>query len=322
MEIEPDLLIVRDLPLAPLGIFLGHKYGLPVVVDFAENHPAMWNNVIASDKYPIRSWLLKNPILARHLEKKVAHQADMMFVVVEEMRDHLISIGARADRIQIVSNTPPRKILKEPFSDSKSGGKDLNLVFVGNLTRNRGLQQILKAIAGIPENGSITRFDIVGSGDHLGPLKSLADDLGLADKVVFHGWVENSQIPELISHCNVGVIPHLKTEHTDTTIPNKLFDFMALALPVVVSNCTPLKRLVEEEDCGVSFECGNIPSLIDSIQALRSEEVRFNFGSNGRKAVKRRYHWEYDLSIALDVVDKLTSSSRHKSRSANNSLGT
>jgi glycosyltransferase involved in cell wall biosynthesis len=306
-EAAPELIIVRDLPLAPLGIFFGRRHGIPVLIDFAENHPAMWDNVLASDRFPVRSWLMKNPTLARRMEKKVVGQADMMFVVVEEMRDHLLALGADPERIRIVSNTPPLRSMPDGHGETASGDKDLKLVFVGNLTRNRGLQQVLKAMAGLPAGGPGATFDIVGSGDYAGTLADLAGELGIADQVVFHGWVDNTRIPDLIGHCNVGVIPHLKTEHTDTTIPNKLFDFMALGLPVLVSDADPLRRIVDEEDCGTHFRCGDTKSLIDALLTFQSPDRRRLQGTNGRQGVEKRYHWEFDLAVAREAVGGLVS---------------
>ncbi|MCK4305854.1 MAG: glycosyltransferase family 4 protein [Candidatus Eisenbacteria sp.] len=301
----PDLLLVRDLPLAPLVVAAGRRAGLPVVVDMAENHPAMWRNVIASDPLPLRSWLLKNPPLARRMERRVACTADAIFVVVEEMRMHLIAKGAPPERVHVVSNTPPRRVLERAASDPGRGEGALDLVYVGYITRSRGLQQVLKAMALVQDNSVTIRFHIVGTGGYVTALKAQTRELGLESRVVFHGWVQPDKVPALMERCNAGIIPHLKTEHTNTTVPNKLFDYMAVGIPVIVSDADPLHRIVGEEKCGLSFRSGRPDDLAGLLRRLADPEVRRRFGVHGRTAVRERLHWERDFDVALRVVKRL-----------------
>ncbi len=303
-ELAPDLLVVRDVPLATLAIGAGHRHGIPVIVDMAENHPAMWANVVANDPFPPRSWLLKNPALARRLERAAATRADAVFVVVEEMRDHLVRVGCPPERVAVVSNTPPLSILAAE-ADAAAGGTELDIVYVGNITASRGLQDVVEAVAGIGPAEAAVRFHIVGGGPYLDRLKARAAALGLGERAVFHGWVDSAQVPDLIARCNVGVIPHRRSEHTDTTIPNKIFDYMAVALPVLVSDAAPLRRIAEQEQCGVAYPSGDPGGLRAALAPLRDPEARRRLGRAGREAVRTRYHWERDLENAAAAVRRL-----------------
>ncbi|MEZ4387921.1 MAG: glycosyltransferase family 4 protein [Candidatus Krumholzibacteriia bacterium] len=304
-DFAPDLLIVRDLPLALLVIEEAERLGIPALVDMAENHPAMWQNVVDSDRIRWRSWLLKNPALARRLERKVARRAAGVLVVVEEMRDHLVRVGAPPERIHIVSNTPPRAILAHEADPALTADGMIDLIYVGNVTRTRGLQQVISALADPSLVSSAFRFRVVGAGDYLPVLKALSRDLGVVDRVVFHGWVDSREVPALVARCHVGVIPHLKTEHTDTTVPNKLFDFMAAGLPVVVSNALPMQRIVQEQGCGLAFAGDDPASLPRCLRDLADPSRRTDLGRHGRHAVATLYNWERDLDRALQVVTTL-----------------
>jgi len=304
-DFKPDLFIVRDLPLAMLVIREAERMGVPALVDMAENHPAMWQNVMDSDPIPLRSWLMKNPALARRLERQVAARASGVFVVVEEMRDHLVRAGAPLDRVHLVSNTPPRSILDFAADPADASKGTIDLIYVGHVTRTRGLQQVIAALAVLPDDATPMRFHIVGTGAHLQRLQDLAAELGVSDRVIFHGWVESNEVPALVSQCHVGVIPHLKTEHTDTTVPNKLFDFMAAGLPVIVSNAVPMERIVREQDCGLAFDGALADSLPGCLRQLADPQVRLDMGQRGRQSVSTLYHWERDLDRALEVVNSL-----------------
>ncbi|MBZ5638250.1 MAG: glycosyltransferase family 4 protein [Acidobacteriia bacterium] len=313
-DARPELVVVRDLPLAPLAIRLANSAGIAVIVDMAENHPALWREVCASDPIPLRSWILKNPYLARRMERSVARRAHGFFVVVEEMREHLLALGVPPERVAVVSNTP------ELMSFDASGGSmppdtfpplsphHVDLLYVGNVTRRRGLHQVVAAMAELREDDPMPRLHVVGDGDYLPRLRELAAKMKLAGRVFFHGRIEFARVPAIFARCHVGVISHLKTEHTDTTIPNKLFDCMACAKPVLVSNATPLERIVTAEDCGRVFRDGDIAGIANQIRALLDPELRRRLGANGRSAVERRYNWGRDMETALAAVQRFTRS--------------
>jgi glycosyltransferase involved in cell wall biosynthesis len=131
--------------------------------------------------------------------------------------------------------------------------------------------------------------------------------LGLGpDDVTFHGYIPSHQAAlAIVAACHVGVVPHLANQWANTTIPNKLFDYMAAGLPVVVSSAPPLARIVSATGCGLVFEDRNPASLAAALEALFEPERRANLGAAGRLAVQKRYHWESDvlaLSAAITSV--------------------
>lgn len=314
-ESRADLVMVRDLPLSPLALKAAERAGLPLLIDFAENHPAMWGSLRAS--YPeLKSarWL-KIPAMGRRLERYVAPRAAKMFVVVEEMREHLVACGAHPERIHVVSNTPDLDLFSlatgsGPAPDPATGKGYLDFIYVGFIDRCRGLRQIIEALPYLAAQNPPPRLHIVGDGDFVPDLKSLASSLGLGESVVFHGWLEHRQVPAAIERADVGLIPHLRNEHTDTTIPNKLFDYMACAKPVLVTDARPLARVVAEENCGRSFRDGDRDDLVNQMRAFWDADYRAACGSRGQAAVRRRYHWQPDLLTAVEAVRELGQISR------------
>ena len=303
-ELEPTLVVVRDVPLAVGAIRAAHRRGVPVLVDMAENHPAMWASLGRGSSPWAGNWLLKNPAFGRRLERLTAAEADLVFVVVEEMRDHLLAVGCPPERVVVVSNTPPRAVLAHE-ADPAAGDGALDIVYVGHVTTQRGLQDVVHALSAIGPGEPPIRLHVAGRGAFEEGLRSLAAERVPGDRVVFHGWVDSTEVPALIARCNVGVIPHVRNEHTDTTIPNKIFDYMAAGLPVIVSDALPLRRLVAEEGCGLSYTSGDAESLAGVIRALRDPGLRRRLGAAGRAAVERRYHWEWDLRQATEAIREL-----------------
>ena len=305
-ETRPDLVFVRDLPLAPLAIGEARRAGLPCLVDMAENHPEMWRQVCQNDRWKIPSLLMKNPALAKKLEIRVARTADMIFVVVTEMREHLLRLGADPARVKVISNTPDLKAFRgfEDPNEEAADGTTLDLIYTGFVTNRRGLGQVIQALALLKDMKPTPRLHIVGDGDHVSSLAAEAERLGIADQLVLHGWVDHQRLPEYISRCHVGLIPHPKNGHTDHTIPNKIFDYMAAGKPVIVSNADPLERIATDNGCGLVFTDGNARELAEVIRGLNDRERRQVMGHNGRQAVLSRYNWATDFQRVVEAIEQ------------------
>jgi len=300
-----DLVIVRDLPLAPLAIREAHRAGLSCLVDMAENHPEMWREVCRHDRWKLPSYIMKNPSLGKRMELDTVRGADKIVVVVEEMREHLLSLGADPFRVVVVSNTPDidrvpvvRDRVQEP-----PGDRTLDLVYTGFVTPRRGLDQVLLALARLRDLAPIPRLHIVGDGEHLSALRSQTKKLELTDQVIFHGWVDHSQVAETIAASHIGIVPHLKTGNTDNTIPNKIFDYMAQGRPVLVSDARPLERIVGELDCGLVFGDANVSDLAEQIRKLADPHLRHRLGRNGHRAIRNRYNWAVDFQRFVETIE-------------------
>src|SRR5581483_3181954 len=87
-----DLVIVRDLPLIFIGLHLKRRYRVPVILDMAENYPAMYREDMrgSSGLRYLAQWLLKNPTLMEHVERRTLRDVDHVLVVVQESAQRVI----------------------------------------------------------------------------------------------------------------------------------------------------------------------------------------------------------------------------------------
>ena len=115
-------------------------------------------------------------------------------------------------------------------------------------------------------------------------------------------WVAHTSARQ-VRKADVGVIPHPKNDHTDTTIPNKLFDYMAAAGRFLVSNAAPLERIVLAANVvGLVFrraiaEPGGVLARMSADRAALE-----SMGRNGAAAVRQRFHWERDAGVLQEAV--------------------
>ncbi len=305
-----QVILVRDLPLALTAAVLGRRLRIPVVFDMAENYPAMLRARRYSGRISFHQrWILRNPDFAALIERLTLHRVEKIIVVAEENKGRLVQKGISPENIHLVSNTPdldrvtavePKDVLPERTYFTER----FTLIYAGLLGSVRGVETVVQAlpqiIAKIPE----AHLLVIGRGQSEEKLIRLVGEKGLGKYVTFKGWVDPGELPPYYRASRAGLIPHLATEHTNTTLPNKIFDYMAHGLPVIASDVGPLKRIVEEEKCGVTFAAGDADDFVRAVAKVY-EDSDNHFGKNGKKAVFRRYNWREDSAVLLKLFEEL-----------------
>ncbi len=306
-EFQPQVIIVRDLPLVMTGIIVGRYRNVPVVFDMAECYPEMYRSSRQFRKgFSLWAWM-KSPWLAGLYERIAIRLVDHIFVMIEESRDRLIRMNLPPEKTTIVSNTP--SLSRVPQEPREVSGGELRIVYVGFLTRIRGLDVLIRGVRKFLDSfgsDASIRVDIVGKGAARDELVSLVDELGLTDHIRVHGWLDHSEVEEILRSANVGALTYRICSHWNHTIPNKLFDYMAMGLPVLATGVEPVKRILGVTHCGVVCENQVVNDIAIRLGELRDPQVRREFGRNGRLAVLEHFNWEKDEERMLAALEKLS----------------
>ena len=303
-EARADLIIVRDLPLCPTAIGVGKRLGIPVMLDMAENYPAMMRALWETGRHTILDYVVRNPAITQRVERRCVDAVDHIVVVVEESADRVAALGVPRDKITIVSNTPPLARLDCTSHDERPAGGGIDVVYMGNLEVARGLLESVDAIAHLKANGKRVRLRIIGRGRDEELVKQRCATHGLgAQDVEFLGYIEShEEALRVVSDSDVGLMPHRKNDSWDTTIPNKLFDYMAAGVPIVSSDAAPCARILRETSAGRVFRSGDALAIAAAIEEVAQPGIRSELGAAGRRAIQARYNWEYDTAILLAAV--------------------
>ncbi len=291
---------VHDLPLARVGYELGRKHGMRFTLDLHENWPALLD--IATHTNTPLGKLLSSGRQWRNYEKKYASLADRVVVVVEEARHRLIRLGLDPSGIHIVSNTVNPEHFNFAPEEKESG--TITMVYGGGINYHRGLQTVINSLLFIPEKIPGIRLKIIGPGSYTGHLKKLVSELNVGSYVTFYERMPLEELLKHVSRSDIALIPHLKTAHTDSTIPHKLFQYMYAGIPIIASDCAPLKRIIEETGTGFCFRSGDPDSFAESLlQLLSDREFLKQIPVNGKKWVVEKYHWGNDARVLCSLYE-------------------
>lgn len=282
-----EALHLHDLPYVPSAIRAARACNVPVVLDLHENYPAalaQWGG------HGLENWLF-SPARAARLEKRSIRRVDRIVVVVDEAKERLIGLGADSDKIVVFGNTESVDLVPaEPLSLNPDKG--LQLIYVGGVAAHRGLDTAVDAMPLILQHDPRATLTIVGDGASLATLKEQAARLGLQESVHFTGWLPKDKAMNAIEAANLALVPHHRSPHTDATIPHKLFQYMALGRPVLVSDCAPLARVVNDTGAGAVFHSGDAADLAAKAIALSNPTRSAAAALAGRKAVFERWNLE------------------------------
>lgn len=300
-----DALQVVDLPLALAAIAVGRLCGIPVVYDMWENYP----EALRGWSYQWHTRLFKNYRVARFLDRLAVRWAGHIVTVVEEQKARLVAAGVPAAKISVVTNAVDLSLFVAGSAPAPTAldrhPEEYKLVYVGVVTIERGLEDIIRAMKTVAAHIPQARMYIVGSGAYEPALRRIAAEEGVRELVIFVGRVPFAEVHAYVQKSDLGLIPHRNNDFINTTIPNKLFQYMALGKPLLVSNAKPLARIVGECGCGFIFESGNPADAACKILQAYAARHDARIGENGRRAVAEKYNWDKAVQPLLELYRAL-----------------
>jgi glycosyltransferase involved in cell wall biosynthesis len=295
-----DLIIVRDLPLCVAGVWTAKRNGIPVIFDMAEDYPAMNRDIWRAQKFQGFNFVLRMPIISILLEKLSLKMVNHVLVVVHESTIRLVNLGVKESKITLVSNTPV--IDKSTINKQNNKYEKFTVVYTGGIQMGRGIQTVIKALPLIAKKIPNIEFKIIGDGYARSQLMELSKELNVDHYTDWMGFVEHEKLYDIIGKCHVGIIPHYSSEHTDSTIPNKIFDYMYMAVPILSAKIPPIERILSEEKCGFVYEDRNEDELASRLYDLYRDKNYLPMGTSGRLSVLEKYNWEKDTIRLLKAV--------------------
>jgi glycosyltransferase involved in cell wall biosynthesis len=172
-------------------------------------------------------------------------------------------------------------------------------VCVGRLSRDKGYQHAVRALALLDGKTSNARLVIVGDGEERPRLEQLAQDLNLDGRVTFAG----SQPPELVPLYLAAADAFLFPTERDEAAPLVLPQAMASALPVVASRIGGITEVLgDSRRYGILIRPGDTEALADAMRELLREDVfRRQLGEAARERVLAEYTLERMVERTLDV---------------------
>lgn len=298
---------VHDLPFVKTAYTVAKKHRIPIIADYHENFPA--HIQARSDKeFQWKEKFYRSYRRWANYEESISHKVDKIIVVAEEYKQHLINEhNIPEDKITIVQNTIDLNIFKANPKRNANGDREDEFIlsYVGSYGVHRGLDVVIRAMPEILSHIPNAKFVIVGRGANQQELVRIAKEMKVENSVKFIEWLSCDDLIKEFKRASIGLIPHHSSEHTDNTIPNKLFEYMYFKVPVLTSDCLPLKRIINETKTGRVFRAGDARDFAEKVLEIYRDPA--DYGEMGNKAVMEKYNWSVDGERLVSLYNSLES---------------
>lgn len=296
---KADVYHFHDLELVPIGVLLKLFTNRKIIYDVHEDYGKQMLS-----KYSL-------PIIVRRsialLIRKVEYLSSQFFDGIITATDDISINFNYHDRVISVTNFPVISNFLVSSNYDDNDGEEFNLIYIGGLSKVRGLSELVKALELINPCKKV-KLTLCGEFDS-NEFELEVTSLSGFQKTEFIGWLDHSAVRNLLMKSDAGIICFLPEPNHMNSMPNKLFEYMAAGIPVIASDFPLWQEIVLNSNCGLCVNPAKPQDIANAIQFLMEHrELGKEMGKNGRKAAFEKYNWENESKKLLELYDSVLKS--------------
>lgn len=260
------------------------KRGVPVVLHLHSGEFSMWFGKECDDAQ-------------RDDIRRTFHKCAAVIVLSEEWRDCLLSQSVcEASKLHVLHNAVP--VPARPCSPCSRQ----DVLFLGRLDANKSPDVLLRASSGILEQYPNAKLIFGGDGypEHY---EALAQELGIADRCEFLGWVSGDAKEELFARAGVYCLPS-KNEG----MPMSVLEAMAHGIPTIATPVGGVPQVITDGENGFLMPVDNENALSEILcELMASPELRESIGAAGRKTIQSDFSIDRNVDELVEIYRELVS---------------
>uniref|UniRef100_A0A7C4Q1T5 Glycosyltransferase WbuB n=1 Tax=Bellilinea caldifistulae TaxID=360411 RepID=A0A7C4Q1T5_9CHLR len=260
--------------------------------------------------FAVAAGVLRNPSLIRlseGLERFLYRHADRVMVNSPGFIEHVSRNGARW--VELVPNGADPSMFDPHQNGSRTRQQwglegEFVVLYAGAHGLSNDLEVVLQS-ANILRDEPHIRFVLVGDGKEKFRLIRQAEEMGLTN-VIFMPPVAKKEMSEILSAADACLAILKPLEWYKTTYPNKVFDYMAAAKPVVLAIDGVIREVVETHNAGIAVPPGDPQALAQVIRSLAADPQKTReMGLAGRRAVENCYNRRQFSIRLVEIIEEM-----------------
>ncbi len=291
-EIKADIYHFHDPELLGIGKKLSRQ--AKVIFDSHEDTPGQ---ILSKDYIPKPFRKLISRVFGLK-EKSSAKKLSAVVTATDTINGFFTAKGCQ--KVVTVNNYP---ILDEFEQDVPFEKRKNAVCYVGGITRIRGIQEVVKSL-----EDADYRLLLAGAFDSA-ELESAVKAMPEFTKTDFYGMVGRSEVAEILARSKVGLVTLYPVPNYVNSLPIKMFEYMAMGVPVVYSDFAFWKTLAGNEQdgvCGIAVDPYDPAEIRKACEYIIShpEEAK-QMGENGKRLVHEKYNWKHEEAKLLALYKEL-----------------
>jgi glycosyltransferase involved in cell wall biosynthesis len=303
-----DFLHIHDIRIAESVFQVNKKYKLKVVLDLHDNIPENMRFYPHLRKFPgkyiisPKKWKLKESEFIIKADKIITVSPNFAKDIIEEN-------NIEKEKMILVPNTVRKSFFKEAIYskviDEKYSNKFV-VLYLGDTNIRRGLLTAIRATQLLSKRIVNFKLVIVGQNTTDSILKEETKKLNLESFIDFEGWQDVSLFPSYIVASNICISPLYRSIQHDVAYANKIFQYMSFGKPILVSNATAQKEIVERINSGLVHQEKNKDDFCSKVLELyQNEEKAEELGNNGKQFIENEFSWEVTSQALVKLYNEL-----------------
>ncbi len=286
-ELDCDVYHFHDPELLPYGIKL-KKAGKVVIFDSHEDVPEQ-----IMSKYwipaPLR-WIVSK--MYKAYESYAVSKFDAVVTATPAIAEKFVG---RAKNVVVINNYP--KLDDIVFQEKPFGNRNQTICYAGGIDEIRGIYVMLQAINGMPG------AKLVLAGPCEDAIKNIITE---NEYVQYLGVLGRYEINCMYGDALAGLVVLQPLDRYKVSQPIKMYEYMAAGLPVIASDFTLWKQIIEDSGCGICVNPTDASEVRKAcVRLLANPDLCKKMGLAGRKCVEEKYNWVVEEKKLLKLYKLL-----------------
>lgn len=197
----------------------------------------------------------------------------------------LLSSAEAASKLHIIHCGVDPSRYQDRSQAADADEAEFRLAFVARLDHVKGVGELLEAVASMAQDQPGIHLDLAGDGPKRAEYEAMVERLGIADRVTFHGYIDQSGVAQLLATADAYVLPSFAEG-----VPVGLMEAQASGLPVIATQVGGVSELVIDGVTGFVCRPGDREQLTSRIAELaRDVQLRRRLGAAGRARVAAEF---------------------------------
>lgn len=207
----------------------------------------------------------------------------------------------KAKKTVYIANLPKLSTYYDYYDNSIK--KQNQICYVGSLSSDRGIYHLIK---------STEKYKarlVLGGNFSTKEFQKEVENMKEYKNVEYLGYIQKDEVRKLYMESEIGICTLLNEGqhyHVDT-MGTKVYEYMSLGLPVIVSNTSYVKRIMEKYHFGIAVKPDCIEEIAQAVNFILDHEIEAKqMGQSGREAILKEFNWSVEERKLLDLYSELS----------------